>query len=431
MSQPLKVLLVNSYDVGGAAIACIRLHLALLKAGVQSKILTLHRSNFKTPAMEVFATEEDVVSKLKQKFIRRKNHQLQNSLKLPKGKSLSGKFSMPVADFDITQSPWFEWADIVNLHWVNELVDVADFLPKAGDKPLIWTMHDMHGFTGGCHYSLGCEGYKMACENCPMLVGSNQPNLAHSFWKEKAKALKNIHPNLSIVTPSRWLSDVSKSSSLFAHFPHFPISNGINTQIFKHMDKRACREKLGLPQDAYLLLGVSQHLGDERKGFNFLIESLQFLQGNQNMQLLLVGNSEKEPQANYPIPVIHAGIFKEEEMLAELYNAVDLLVAPSIEDNLPNVVVEALCCGLPTVGFAIGGMTQLVQENENGFLAKEINSEALATFILKAADKSISTERRKKIAETAMYLYSQETLAKNYIKLFEAVISEKIEKDVV
>jgi glycosyltransferase involved in cell wall biosynthesis len=425
MSQPLKVLLVNSYDIGGAAIACIRLHIALLKAGVKSKILTLHRSNFKTPAMEVFAPEDDMMSKLKQKFIRRKNHQLQTSLKLPEHVSLSGKFSMPVADFDITQSHWFEWADIVNLHWVNELVDIAEFLPRAGNKPLVWTMHDMHGFTGGCHYSLGCEGYKAACEHCPMLATSNQPNLAHAFWKEKHKALKNISPNLSIVTPSRWLSDVSKSSSLFARFPHFPISNGINTQQFRHLDQASCRKKLQLPEDTYLLLGVGQHLGDERKGFAHLMNCLPLLAHHQNICLVLVGSQPNQVEEKYPIPVIHAGTFKDEQSLAELYNAADLLVAPSIEDNLPNVVVEALCCGLPTVGFAVGGMTQLVQPGENGFLDNSIGSESLARLISKAIETRFTLTHRQTIAAKAAENYSQAVQAANYIALFEEILARQ------
>lgn len=428
MSQPLKVLLVNTYDVGGAAIACIRLHFALLKAGVQSKILTLHRSNFKTPAMEVFAPEDDIMSKLNQKFIRRKNHQLQTSLKLAENVSLSGKYSMPIADYDITQSPWFEWADIVNLHWVNELVDIAEFLPKAGSKPLVWTMHDMHGFTGGCHYSLGCQGFKSSCEECPMLEKSNQPSLAHAFWKQKHKAFKNIKPNLNIVTPSKWLSEVSKSSSLFERFPHFPIANGINTQIFKHLDQLTCRKNLNLPQDVYLLLGVGQHLGDERKGFGYLMSCLPLLAHHQNVSLVLVGSQPNQVDESYPIPVIHAGTFKDEESLAELYNAADLLVAPSIEDNLPNVVVEALCCGLPTVGFAVGGMTQLVQHGENGFLDNSIGSQSLAGLISTALETPFTLPQRQAIAAKAAESYSQAVQAENYIALFEQILALKKEE---
>jgi len=417
-SHGLKILILSSYDVGGASIAAIRLHLALLSAGVQSRLLTLHKSNGNIPEHYQFQPYSGWKSKIELKFRQKAEHQQKNSLHLPKGQSLSGEFSMPLASFDVTNSDHWKWADVVNLHWVNEWISLENLVAKSNHKPMIWTMHDMHAFTGGCHYSHSCMGFEMECNNCPMLLHSSIPQLAHDFWKSKKTALYVHQPKFRIVAPSQWMVDLAAKSSLFSEFTGSRIFNSLDTSVFKPLPQEMCAAVLGLPNNKKIMLSVIQSLKDRRKGFSILVDALKKMPDPENWLLCTVGKLHGEP-TDTGVEHIHLGSIQDERLMAIIYNAAHVFVHPATEDNLPNVVVEALCCGLPVAGFQIGGMPEMVIQHQNGTLTSTLTPEGL----LNAIHETCSIQSQKiQIAAAAHQTYSAAEHVKQFLQVAEELV---------
>lgn len=413
-----KILILSSYDVGGASIAAIRMHMALYEAGEDSRLMSLHVSQDNIPQHFRFSPAADSVNRIKLKWKKRNEHQLKTALQLPPGVSLSGEFSMPVAAFDVTQSDHWGWADVVIIHWVNEWIQLETLVENAGSKPLIWVMHDMHAFSGGCHYAHGCSGFQTDCQHCPMLKGSNFPELAHRFWKNKWNAIQNWKPRLTIIAPSQWMVNESKKSSLFCGLMHRHIFNSLDTSIFCQRELEACRKVLGIPLNKKVLLCVIQSLEDRRKGFALLLEALAMVEESENLILCTVGKARHLPE-NLPFEHFHLGSIADERMMAIIYNTADLLVHPALEDNLPNVVVEALACGLPCTGFAIGGMPEMVEDGVNGYLSTELSPLALANTI---ETSMLFKWNRSEIARMAHQKFALSVQAEKMLDLIAEVI---------
>lgn len=415
-SHPLKYLILSAYDVGGASIAAIRLHMGLLQLGVDSRLLTLHTSASSIPQHFTYSPSSSFRKRMGLKWRKRQEHKQKTSLHLPKEESLSGEFSMPVAPFDITESEHWAWADVVNLHWVNEWIQLENLLARAGNKPLIWTMHDMHAFTGGCHYSHGCTGMQGECHACPMLKNSNLPELAHQFWKSKKAAMVQFPPKLTITAPSAWMVNWSKQSSLFRQLDHRAIPNSLDTRIFRPISKEVCRESLGLDRHKKILLCVVQSLKDHRKGFHYLLNSLPFFPDPENWVLCTVGKLHEKLEI--PIEHHHFGTLVDERLMAMVYNTADVFVHPAIEDNLPNVILESLACGTPVAGFQIGGMPEMIEPGQNGMLATQPDGKLLTGCILEIMEKR---PLKDDIARYAHEKYALAVQAERFRELAESL----------
>lgn len=415
----MKVLIVTSYDVGGACIAAIRLHKGLLELGVQSRLLTLHRTGDDIPEHYQWQASSSLTARLVLKLKQRRLHRLHQTF-VP-GRSLSGEFSFTQAPYDITQDPNWAWADVVNLHWVNEFVDAAALFTKSGPKPIVWTLHDMQAFTGGCHYAHHCNNHKNNCFPCPFLENSNNPQLAQKNLADKIKAFQKYQPKVWITTPSVWLSNVSKQSALFQNQPHFAIANGLNTSIYRAFDQAAARQILGLPTNKKIILGVSQSLQDTRKGFRHLMDAMRHLIHNENIILALVGKAKQPLDSRNSVQTIYLGSINDERMMAVAYNAADVVAIPSEEDNLPNVGIEALCCGTPVVGFNIGGIPDMVQHGQNGLLTTAISGEALSASIQSALFQRELLLPKAEIAAEAATKFSWEKQAKGFMEVFNNI----------
>ena len=396
----MNVLLVNTYDNGGAAKACIRLHQGLLKQGFSSKIL------FRDPSQneiqesyyfQDFLAQKPGYEQIKQKVKLHLNKRSKgNMLKsLPKGYE---PFRIAKSPFDITTHPLYEWADIINLHWVADFLDEASFFVK-NSKPIVWTLHDMLAFTGGYHYKMGLD-----LNSYDKLI---QENLS-----TKNKAYKDA--KITVVPLSRWLSNESKHSSLLGRFPHSLIPNGLDTQVFSPIQTSCARSLLGIPREHKTILFVSESLTNQRKGFTFLIESLDLLP--KGTQIALIGSGKEKMRNKHEI---NLGRIIDERLMAAAYSAADLFVIPSVEDNLPNTVVESLCCGTPVVGFNIGGIPDMIQPGFNGFICPEISSDALAKTIQKALEYSFD---REAIRKDSIERYDQSVQADAYIELFNTLV---------
>ncbi len=256
-------------------------------------------------------------------------------------------------------------ADIVHLHWISGMLEYPAMPEILGDKPVVWTLHDMNPFTGGCHYSEGCDGYKDECRDCPLLGGAD---LAHEYWTLKRDALAGVK-NLRIVCPSQWLADCAAQSSLFRDREITVIPNRIPVEHFTPTTKLAARRKLGLPLDARLIAFGADSLGSKRKGGDILVESIRALVGRgqaTNVQGLFFGADSLD----MPLPAHSMGYVSDPEKLSLIYAAADVFAFPSREDNAPQTVPEALLSGTPVVAFPIGNVPELITHCDTGYIAR-------------------------------------------------------------
>jgi glycosyltransferase involved in cell wall biosynthesis len=242
----------------------------------------------------------------------------------------------------------------------------------------------MNPFTGGCHYDQGCGKYQSHCRACPLLGTDDGQDLSSQVFAGKATMLGAWPENrLRIVTPSRWLADEARASTLFKRFETTVIPNGLETDVFKPMDKAAARAVLKLPQDAKIVLFVSNHIRLARKGFRELIHALSLVPDAGNLLLVGVGDSHIL-SVEAPFKVKQIEHVNDDVTTAAIYAAADVMAIPSRQDNLPNTILESMSCGTPVVGFATGGIPELVREDETGFLAAPGNVAGLSLAFMKA-----------------------------------------------
>jgi glycosyltransferase involved in cell wall biosynthesis len=311
--------------------------------------------------------------------------------------------------------------DIINLHWVNAGYLQIESLAKF-NQPIVWTLHDMWAFTGGCHYSGSCDRYSQSCGSCPQLGSHQKWDLSHWVWKRKAKAWKNL--NLTLVTPSQWLADCAKNSSLFQNSRIEVIPNSLDVNQYKPIDRNIARELLNLPHIKYLLLiGAGDVHSDRRKGFHLLLAALKKLSNNQlqnQIELVVFGTSEPMDPPDLGFKTHYLGKVNDDLSLSLVYSAANIFIAPSLEDNLPNTVMEALACGIPSVAFNIGGMSDMIEHKRNGYLAEPYAIEDLANGIAwvledKERYSELSFRARQKVEQE----FSLEIQAQHYLSLYE------------
>jgi glycosyltransferase involved in cell wall biosynthesis len=271
--------------------------------------------------------------------------------------------------------------DILHLHWINAGFFRLEQLKKI-KKPIVWTLHDMWAFTGGCHYSGGCDKYASHCGNCPVLNSKKQKDLAFNTFKNKQNLFKNL--NLTLVCPSKWLTECAGKSELFKNNRIINIPYGLNLELFRPIEKNMARKLLNLPLERKLILfGALNSLEDERKGSKYLFESLKILENefSEDVELVIFGADKPEKPLEIKFITHYTGTVKDEITLALLYSACDVMAVPSKEDNLPNTALEATCCGTPVVTFNIGGLPDIVDHKNNGWLAKPFEAKELAEGI--------------------------------------------------
>ncbi|MGC1248707.1 MAG: glycosyltransferase family 4 protein, partial [Spirulinaceae cyanobacterium] len=361
----MKTLLLSTDDIqGGAARAAYRLHQGLQKAGVNSQMLVKEKSS-QDPTVIAPATKlAEGIAKTKQTFAAL-------PLKLYSQRQGTTFSTQWLPDNIVPQVAQIN-PDVINLHWINNSYMQIETLGKL-KRPLVWSLHDMWAFTGGCHYNQECDRYTNSCGSCPQL-GSNQDwDLSRWIWRRKVKAWQNI--NLTIVALTSWLASCAASSSIFKEQRIEIIPNGIDTNIYRPIPRQLAREVLNLPQDKELLLfGSLNATSDKRKGFHLLQAALQDLR-KDTLELVVFGASEPENPPDLGFKTHYLGTFADDLSLALIYSAADVFVLPSVQDNLPNTIMEAIACGTPCLGFNIGGLPDMIEHHGNGYLAQPFNIE--------------------------------------------------------
>jgi glycosyltransferase involved in cell wall biosynthesis len=317
-------------------------------------------------------------------------------------------------------------ADLLNLHWVGGgFVPIS--LPARTRMPVVWTLHDMWPFTGGCHYDGECGHYRDRCGQCPVLSSTRQRDLSRVTWQRKSRAWGGAE--FAVVAPSRWLAGCARESSLFCARRIEIIPNGLPLDRYRPLPKATARDLLGLPQDRRLIaFGAVASTGDPRKGYDLLVDALGRVAARSGAQagLVVFGASAPADTREFDLPSWFLGHLHDDISLALVYSAADLFVAPSRQENLPNTVLEAAACGLPTVAFAIGGLPDIIEPGRTGYLAAPFDIDELAHGIqLLVESPELSTEWGARARARAETEFSLDTQAARYRALYEDLLSSR------
>jgi glycosyltransferase involved in cell wall biosynthesis len=424
----LKILQINTFDIkGGAARAAYRLHSGLRGIGADCRMISKSKSSTDENVLEtrVGNAEETFkeafyLSAIQRYYIDAHRTGISNTI-----------FSLAYPGIDLSMLSEVAEAEIINLHWVAwyQSPVTLNKLFSLG-KPVVWTLHDQWAFTGGCHYSASCRKYRADCSHCPQLA-DDPFDLSAAILKDKFDLFRKA--KLTIVTPSRWLASCAKESALFRDSRVEVIPNSLETDIFAPVPKAEAKGKLGIKAEEILLLFGAEQGNEKRKGFPELVAAMQQcmadatfrdLAGKGMVKILCFGNASREIES-IGLPVVSLGYLTEDQKIRDAYSAADLFVLPSLEDNLPNTMLEALSCATPVVAFSTGGIPDVVIEGETGLLAPTGDSAALGRAICALiADPRHRSRMGKTGRKRMVERHSPDIQAKKYLKLYEELIGK-------
>lgn len=401
---------------GGAGVAAARLHQALRNAGVDSHLMVSEISG-SGPQTTAWA---DSAWKSKMAW---GNFVMERLSFLPyeKDKSVRFAFSPAAIGADIADHPLVRQASVIHLHWINFGFLSLKSLEKlfALGKPIVWTLHDMWAFTGGCHYNRGCERYLSHCCYCPYLRKPGEYDIAFAQFEKKYNLFQGAP--VTFVSPSRWLDNLVQNAALTNGMPSQAIPNCIDTELFKPGNRDEARKAFGLPTDKKLLLFAGANTQDPRKGFTYFQQAMHH-PDLADAEVMVLGKGKADDFKDMPVKTHFLGKISDASQMVQAYNAADMLIVPSLEDNLPNTIMEAMACGTPVVGFDTGGIPEMIDHWKNGFVATAKSAASLSEgiqWILKYdADGSLSADARRKVLKN----YSEAVVARQYSQLYDSLL---------
>ncbi len=412
---PVKILHVNYNDSGGGSAKSVyRLHQTLLAEGVDSQLLVSQKqrreknisgaANWPANLLRRVRLAGDKIPLL---TYRKRDTISFSTQRWP------NKIGRRIRSFK---------ADLVNLHWVGHGMLPIESLDELS-SPLVWTLHDMWPISGGCHVHLDCLNYRYSCGRCPQLGSKTDHDLSNKIWLKKQKAWRKIP--LTLVAPSRWMAELASESELLPMAKIEMIPHGVDTQIFRPLDKGAARESLALPQDKQIILFGAAGAG-RHKGFALLKEAAISLSPEikSKLELIIFGPQKPGLTQQFGFPVRSVGPIDDENKLAQFYAAADITAVPSLQESFGLIAAESLACGSPVVAFATSGLLDIVDHEQNGYLAQPFEIADLAhgiTWLLQDQTRraSLATRGREKVERD----FDLNLQAARYLALYDELLS--------
>lgn len=414
----MRVLLVNTSErTGGAAIAARRLTSALNSHGIKALLLVRDKQSTSV-----------TTSQLPRQWLQRLSFLLERlCIFVANGFSKRGLWEVDIAvsGADITSLPEFAEADVIHLHWVNQgLLSTAQIgkILRSG-KPVVWTMHDMWPVTGVCHHARSCTNFHTHCHDCPQLCRPWSRDLSYSTFKHKLSAY--AQGQIAFIGCSKWIASEARQSALTHGQTVVSIPNTYDHTVFRPGSKAEARRHHGLPATGHLLLFACQKVTNPRKGFAYLLDALSsptLLHWQDNLTLVVVGELAVSVAAEVQFPVITKDYISDETEMALLYQAVDAFVTPSLEENLPNTLMEAMATGTPCVGFNVGGVPEMITHQETGYVARFCDAEDLARGIDYVLNVNHHDRLSAAAADKARAQWDVESVVRQHIELYESLL---------
>lgn len=414
----MRVLLINTFETkGGAAVACKRLAMALQKQGIEVNMLVRDKNSSDPFVQSV------VNSSFKKLYSKVAFMSERFQIFLANGLSRKNLFAVSTASngFNIRNNKLVQDADIIHLHWINQgLLSLREIgaLAKLG-KPIVWTMHDMWPMTGICHHSGECSRFKENCGLCKHLTNPTSRDLSYKVFKNKKRLVANS--NITFVACSEWLQKKTADSALMLGNAMTNIPNPIDTDFFKPGDKLKARQDLSLPLDKKLILFGAAIVSEKKKGIDYLINATHLLSDlKDEVELVYFGQVKEELSGAFGLRTHALGYISDMHTILKMYQAVDCFVTPSLEENLPNMIMEAMSCGVPCIGFETGGIPEMITHRETGYVAQYLSAEDLASGIRFALTENF----KQKVRDSVLNKYTESVIAKRYIRLYEKSLNK-------
>lgn len=412
----MKILHVNTHDSqGGAARAAYRLHQALLAESIDSKMLVQKKTSDDHTVIAPTSKFEKGINLFRPTLdnlpLQQYKHRSQ-SLFSPAWLPFS-KIPKKIAQIN---------PDIVHLHWIaGAMMSVKDL--ARIDKPIVWSLHDMWAFTGGEHIDEGQQHYLDRCGNSKVLNSKKDKDLSRKGWKRKQQVYAHIE-NMTIVGLSDWMHQSAKNSSLLKDKRHVQLPNPINTLFFAPLSKVEARRLFNLPIDKKIVLfGAMNATSDPNKGFNYLFKALKKIE-LENIELVIFGSSQSTTPLSFKQPVHYLGHLYDDVSLRVLYNAADVMIVPSLQENLSNAIMESLACGTPVVAFDIGGNSDMIEHINNGYLAQPFDTDDLAKGMEWVLDAPNYQKLCDNAREKVLTHFDSQIVARQYITLYKEILAQ-------
>lgn len=303
--------------------------------------------------------------------------------------------------------------DVWNLHWVSWFLDWENLLPwMAEQAPILWTLHDLNPLRGIWHYEPQSE------ERTPARLKYEADAI-----EIKRRALAKIPKDrITFVGPSKWMVEECRKSAVTAGFRVEHIPYGLDINVFTPRQNSPFKEILGVKKNKIVLGFVADRLEDPRKGIRQLLEAVEnLLPKHPEIHLLIAGSGLGNLGE---IPHSSTGPLQNDLLLSHFYSACDFFVCSSLQDNLPNTVLESLACGTPVVAFETGGLPDMVIPGETGFLANmnELHSALSEAFDFQKNRPDKFQEMKAFCRAKAVKEYTLEIQAAKYKKLYASMI---------
>lgn len=399
----MKILHILSSVDGGAGVAAYRLHQSLRKIpGVESKML--QRMDPKPTNLEedIFTEyeSENIFYRLKRKL--GITPEKKNPLLIP----IFPRYyeyeiaSFPTSSYRIEDHPLVKEADIIHLHWISNFVNYPEFFKKV-KKPIVWTLHDKNPFQGVFHFQTDVN-------NNP-----KYKDVEETVKQQKRDAIYQ-NKNINFVFPCNWLLNCSDQELFALDYPKQCIPYIINIPEIKHE-----KYNIDFDKNKKTILFIAHSALTKRKGFKYLQDALSLLDKDKKFNLITIGENNL---SGNQLEHIHFERITDRNFINYIYSISDAVILSSIEDNLPNVMLEAFACGTPVISFSNGGMAEHITTGENGILIDKVDAEALKNGIQDLLEDKYTFDRDK-IKQYAKDHFSEESVVKQYTELYKKLLS--------
>ncbi len=400
----MNILQINTVDTrGGAAKVAYGIKRELERRGHQSSMLVARKYSDDND-VKILNDTQSFSSKIRRKLA----YWLANDIDV---------FSSD----HILDTEEFRKADIVHCHNLHSNYFNLGTLSKiSAIKPVVWTFHDMWPVTAHCAHAFGGKIQANGFFTCPSL--NIPPVIAWHNEKYLEKRKSGIYKNsrFQIVTPSKWLAD-KVGQSILKDAPLSVIYNGIDTSIFYPYDQKKSRLELGLPLDKKIILTVAKKgASNPWKGGNYVQGAVNTFRGNSRAFFVDLGGNTSQDTDQVKV----VNYVANQTILAKYYSAADMLLYPSIADNCPLVVLEAMACGLPAVSFRTGGIPELIEHKINGYIAEYENSKDLQSgikYLLDLSPEEIEKMRQHSVNKIQSD-FTIEKMTDQYLELYKKVL---------
>jgi glycosyltransferase involved in cell wall biosynthesis len=368
--RPLRILHFSTGDsAGGAAQAATRLHAALADAGHDSRMIVRQKGSGRADVLEVPPYLDPWRARARRLLRRREE-------------TPPPAFNLDVTP-DIRRDLFYSYGpdevDVVVLHSITRLLTVQEIrsLHEHYRAPPVWALADQAPLTGGCHYSYDCDGYTARCGRCPQLGSDREDDRSRTVLERRLELLSPL-PIVFVAASSGVEGWVRRSAAFGSHrVERIPAIS--DDRVFRPFDRRAARDLLEVPQDAFVVLLGAGSLVHPRKGVvDYAVPALRQLD-EPRLFVLTVG--ARGDELELPCPSRALGPLSDPVAIALAYQAADVYLCPTIADAGPLMIPESLLCGTPVVAFDVGYAVDLVRDGETGYVVRSRDPRDLAAAL--------------------------------------------------